>query len=210
MFGALPEALQKSLRQDAVVRNFNDGQLIHQRGDKSDGFWVIESGQVKMGRYQAEGDMRVFAILGAHDSFGEPACLGEFPRVADAVAIGPTRLLWIGEAALFEMLDRSPTAARAVLRVMSIQFQEALDALLVVRKMPPRTQLARVIATLCGKRPAPVTLVVRHEELAELVGVSRMTIGTLLTGLEADGLLSRGYRQLVVSDPKALRDMSRL
>jgi CRP/FNR family transcriptional regulator, cyclic AMP receptor protein len=210
MFGALPDALQQDLRSGATVRTFSDGQLIHQRGDRSDGFWVIETGQVKMGRYQPEGDMRVFAILGSGDSFGEPACFGEFNRVADAVALGSVRLLWIGKTALFAMLDHSPIAARALLRVLSIQFQEALDGLLVVRKMPPRQQLARILTTLCAAQPAPVTLKVRHEELAELIGVSRMTIGTLLTGLEAEGLLTRGYRQLIVNDPEALRHMSML
>ncbi len=208
MFGALPEAVQQDLRRGAVPRSFSDNQLIHQRGDKPDGFWVIESGQVKMGRHQPDGDLRVFAILGTGDSFGEPACLGEFKRVADAVSVGQTRLLWISESALFEVIEASPAAARAVLRVLSIQFQEALDALLVVRKMPPRQQLARILATLCAAHAAPVTLKIRHEELAELVGVSRMTIGTLLTGLEADGLLTRGYRRLVVTQPEALRHMS--
>ena len=98
----------------------------------------------------------------------------------------------------------------AVVSAAGFGWSTAIVFMLVVRKMPPRQQLARILAALCAAHPAPVTLKIRHEELAELVGVSRMTIGTLLTGLEADGLLTRGYRRLVVTQPEALRHMSQL
>ncbi len=209
LFPSLPPDVQRNLRKNAIVRHFDDGRIIQHRGDVSDGFWVVESGQVKLGRYQAEGDMRVVAILGAQDSFGEPSCLGEIPRVADAVALGSTDLLWVSAASFFEALERSPLAARAVLKMVSIQLQEALDTLMVVRKMPAKKQLARTLVALCGARPSPVTLTIRHDELAELVGVSRMTIGTALARLEADGLLRRHYGQLIVHDPAALRDVAR-
>jgi CRP/FNR family transcriptional regulator, cyclic AMP receptor protein len=205
LFPSLPTDVRRDLRQTAIVRQYDDGQIIQQRGDASDGFWVIESGQVKMGRYEHDGDMRVVAILGAQDSFGEPSCLGDFPRVADAVALGATELLWISATSFFQALDQSPAAARAVLKMVSIQLQEALDTLMVVRKMPATKQLARTLVALCGTRPAPVTLTIRHDELAELVGVSRMTVGTALARLEAEGLLTRHYRHLVINEPMALR-----
>jgi CRP/FNR family transcriptional regulator, cyclic AMP receptor protein len=61
------------------------------------------------------------------------------------------------------------------------------------------------LVALCGTRPAPVTLTIRHDELAELVGVSRMTVGTALARFEAEGLLTRHYRHLVINEPMALR-----
>ncbi len=209
LFPSLPSEIQTELRANATLRMFDDGQLVQQRGDESDGFWLIESGQVKMGRYNPDGDMRVFAILGAKDCFGEQSCIGGFPRVADAVAVGPTQILWISIASFFSALDKSPGTERAMLRLLACQLQEALDIILVVRKMPAQKQLARALTTLCGSRPPPVTLTIRHDELAELVGVSRVTIGTLLTRLERDGLLTRGYRLLVIPEPKALGKFAR-
>jgi CRP/FNR family transcriptional regulator, cyclic AMP receptor protein len=209
LFPSLPAEIQHELRIGAIARHFDDGQIIQHRGEISDGFWVIESGQVKMGRYEVDGEMRVVAILGPQDSFGEPSCLGQFPRVADAVALGSTELLWIGEKGFYDALEKSPTTARTVLRIVSVQLQEALDTIMVVRKMPAKAQLARSLVALCGQRPAPVTLAVRHDELSELVGVSRMTIGTALAALEREGLVSRRYRQIVVHDPAALRQVVR-
>jgi CRP/FNR family transcriptional regulator, cyclic AMP receptor protein len=107
------------------------------------------------------------------------------------------------------VLERSPASARAVLKIVSIQLQDALDMIMVVRKMPAKAQLARSLVALCGKRPAPVILTIRHSELSELVGVSRITIGTALAALERDGLVTRQYRHLVIHDPDALRLVSR-
>ncbi|NJM51620.1 MAG: winged helix-turn-helix domain-containing protein [Sphingomonadales bacterium] len=66
-----------------------------------------------------------------------------------------------------------------------------------------------MIIALCGERPAPVTLIVRQSELAELIGVSRMTISKLVTEMEQAGLVVRKYRGLVVRDPEALRQWVR-
>ena len=209
LFQTLPEDVRATLRCGATIRNFADRQIIQLRGDPADGFWVIEAGQVKLGRYGTDGDMQVIAILGTGDSFGEPSCLGGFARVADAAAVGSTRLLWVAEGSFFAALDRSPGAMRAVLKTVSIQLQEALDRLLVVRKMPATQQIARAIATLCGARRGPVTLSLRQDELGELVGVSRITVGTALARLEAEGVLTRHYRKITVIDLGALRKMGR-
>jgi CRP/FNR family transcriptional regulator, cyclic AMP receptor protein len=41
--------------------------------------------------------------------------------------------------------------------------------------------------------------------LAELIGVSRMTIASALSELEALGLVTRHYGHLIIEDPTALR-----
>jgi CRP/FNR family transcriptional regulator, cyclic AMP receptor protein len=205
MFRSLPEAVRERLRASAIRRNFAPGQLVQHRGDMLDGFWVVDKGQVKAGHYRAEGDMQVLLILGRGDSFGELACLGGFPRVVDVESIGESELLWIRDVDFSRTIAESPQVARELLRALSGQLQEALDNLLVLRKMPSAKRLGRILLTMSGGRPAPVTLKVRHQELAELVGVSRMTISTTLSHMEDLGLIERQYGKIIVQDTDAFR-----
>lgn len=193
------------LRKGSIRRSFADGQLVQHRGDVADGFWIIEKGQVKLGHYAARGEMQALIIIGAGDSFGELACLGHFPRVVDAEAIGALEMLWVSENVLSDVIGGCPITGRELLRVLSIQFQEALDNLIVFRNLPAPKRLAQRLLALAVDKPVPVKLSIRQQELAELVGVSRMTIASALLQLEQMGLVSRHYRHLIINDPAALR-----
>ena len=205
MFHSLPGGVRDDLYSKAKRRSFAAGQLIQNRGDVLDGFWVIDKGQVKAGHYRADGEMQVLVILGSGDSFGELACLGGFARVVDVESIGASELLWISDTEFSRAIAQSPHVSRELLRALSRQLQEALDNLLVIRKLPPAKRLARILSAMGKGRDAPVVLKVRHQELAELVGVTRMTISTALTQMEMLGLIERQYRKIILHDPDALR-----
>ncbi len=205
LFDSLPDAVKRELRSGALRRTFRDGQLIWHRGDFADGFWIIDSGQVKVGHHTASGEMQALFILGPGDSFGELACLGQFARVVDAEAVGKLEMLWVGEATLTAAITASPVVSAAFVKALSQQLQEALDRLIVFRNMPAPKRLAQNLLALCEGKPAPIKLGVRQQELAELVGVSRMTIASALAQLEELGLVSRHYRYLVIDDPAKLR-----
>lgn len=205
LFDSLPKAIQVELRRGAIGKIFTDGQLIWHRGDIAEGFWIIETGQVKIGHHSASGEMQALFILGPGDSFGELACLGEFPRVVDAEAVGVVEMLWIGDTVLTATIASSPKISSAFIKALSQQLQEALDRLIVFRNMPAPKRLAQNLLALAEGKAAPVKLGIRQQELAELVGVSRMTIASALAQLEALGLVTRHYRHLIVNDPAKLR-----
>lgn len=204
MFRSLPETVRTDLLATAIRRSFAPGQLVQHRGDILDGFWVVEKGQLKAGHYRANGDMQVLVILGRGDSFGELACLGGFPRVVDVESIGDSELLWISDSDFSRTIANSPQVSRALLGALSVQLQEALDNLLVLRKMSPSKRLGRILLGMAQGRAAPAVLKVRQQELAELVGVTRMTISTALMQMETLGLIERQYGKIIVQDPKAL------
>jgi CRP/FNR family transcriptional regulator, cyclic AMP receptor protein len=205
VFDSLPKNVQAELRRGAIRRSFTDGQMIWHRGDVAEGFWIIEKGQVKVGHHAASGEMQALFILGPGDSFGELACLGEFPRVVDADAMGDTQMLWINASVMSAEIAGSPKVSRAFIKALSQQLQEAIDRLIVFRNLSAPKRLAQNLLALCEGRPMPVKLGIRQQELAELVGVSRMTIASALAQLEELGLVSRHYRHLMITDPAALR-----
>lgn len=205
IFGTLPDDIQARLRAGAVRRFFRDGQIVTQRGDAPEGFWVIEKGQAKIGNYDAEGEMQTLFIAGPGSSFGELACLGGFARMVDVEAINDLEMLYIGEGQLRSAIDSSPSAARLLLRSLAGQLQDAVNGLFEMRNAPAPKRLVRRLLIMCGGAHGPVRLSIRQQELAELVGVSRMTVGTALNKLESLRLISRQYGHIVVEDVDGLR-----
>lgn len=205
LFAAFPASLQAQLRSSAIRKSFRDGQFLYHRGDTADGLWLINNGQVKIGSYSELGDMQVIAIMGVGDSFGELACFGQFSRVVDAQAMGQVEALWITDAQLTKAMAASPDITRELLRILATQLQEALNNMFFFRSMSAPQRLAQRLVALGEGRTAPIKLTIKQQELAELVGVSRMTIASALSDLEKAGFIERHYRYLTIIDPVGLR-----
>lgn len=209
LFSTFSPSLREQLKRNVVRQVYADGALIQHRGDKADGFYIVERGQIKIGHFNSEGEMQVLLLLGVNDSFGELACLGEFRRVVDAQALGETEVSWISDHVFQSAIASDPRHAEELIRLLATQLQESLDLLIVFRKMPAAKRLAQSLLAMAEGRPAPIRLAIRKQDLAELVGVSRMTITTALDMLEAKGYLKRFYRGLEIVDADALRSWLR-
>ena len=206
LFSAFPEALRLRLQSLARPRDFSADQIIQQHGDEANGFWVIEHGQVKIGRYGDGGRFQVIAILGQGDSYGELAMFGRSARVVDAVAAGDVRLFWISSAQMDRIISEEPSVSRELLRILSAQLQEALGMLIARRRLSASSLLARSLLLLVRGSQGSAVVHLNQEDLAELVGTSRMTISTALADMEARGLIKRGYGRIEIRDIAGLEN----
>ncbi|MEO6217085.1 MAG: helix-turn-helix domain-containing protein [Sphingomonas sp.] len=74
-----------------------------------------------------------------------------------------------------------------------------------LRRLPLKVQLAKLLLTMAGAQQAEARADATHEELAAILGVSRLAIGTALSALEGEALIKRRYGSVEVSDRAALR-----
>ncbi len=204
LFAAFPEALRSRLLAAAVPRNFASGQIIQQRGDAANGFWIIEQGQVKIGRFGEGGRFQMVALMAAGDSYGELAMFSKSARVVDAVSLGESRLLWVARQDVENLIDTDPAIGRELVRILSAQLQEVLDMLIMSRRLPAINLLARSLFSLCRGR-GDRTVDLTQEDLAELVGVSRVTISKALGKLEQGGAIETRYGKIAIRNAEILR-----
>lgn len=115
------------LTKEGQRRRFGDGVLFQQQGDDSNGFWLIETGQVKTCRHGTKGELTVFAVLGPGDLFGELAFFAGTPRQVDAFADGDVDAIWIGGAVIRKLLATDTDLSFFLLQSMANQLRVALD-----------------------------------------------------------------------------------
>lgn len=205
---ALPGDVRERLLQHGQRRKFAKGQIIQQRGDKGAEFWYVEDGSVQIGRYSIDGKLVLFALLGPGESFGEQAFLGEFPRMVDAIGGSDCTLIRIGEAELQNLISSEPGAARILLKTTAHTLQQAFDLVEASRNLSTIQRLALTLVRLCGDQDGDTMVPVTQQELADLVGVSRVSLGKALGGLEDIGVIKRQYGKILVPDIAALADFS--
>lgn len=200
----LPEAIRDRVLRRGRKIAFKKGQLIQQRDDRAREFWYVESGSVQVGRFSEDGRLTLFAVLGAGETFGELAFIGEFPRTVDAIAGTDAILVKIGEEEFQNLVQSEPAAVRLLLKTMALTVQEAFGLVEASRNLPTIERLARALIRLCGNHPAEKVIMVSQQELADLVGVSRVSLGKALKKLEREDILICGYGNITIKSMEKL------
>ena len=204
LYASLEPALREEVEARGSARHFADGQIIQQRGEEPDGFWLIEQGMVVAGHFLTEGSFRAVAVLGPGDSYGELAMFSGRPRVVDAVSRGESLLRYIPAGPFLECLARYPVSGRALLGALSVQVQELINLVVDMRRGNATARLALLLANMAEGVTEGEALKVSQQELAELLGVTRATVNAALAELDEAGLVTRGYRAIHLADRKAL------
>ena len=181
---------------------FDAGAVIQQQGDRGDGFWLIEAGDVSICRFGVDGGMTIFAVLGPGDLFGELAHFTGVARQVDVVAETDVAMVRIDTAAINGLLDAEPAFARWLLKSLAHQLRTALDRIDGDRTLSAEDRVKRVLTDMV-RRDGP-ELNTTQEALANYVGVSRVTIGAILNRLCRAGLIRLGYRRIYVTNPDVL------
>jgi CRP-like cAMP-binding protein len=204
LFSALPSEVQEQLRQGGVLRRFEQGQMIHQRGENPDGFWLIESGSVAVGQYLASGDFRGVALLGRGDSWGELALFAARPRVVDAVARTTCELRYIRASHFEAALRVDPDSMRSMLGAISRQLHETLEVVAAIRRGSANARIAGLLVTLCDSADGEKRIAITQHELGELLGLTRASVNAALRAFEAGGLVKRSYGAVEIRDREGL------
>ena len=200
LFSALDPALQAHLVRTSRERVFDDGQIIQQRGDPADGFWLIEKGAVRVGQFMPDGEFRAVALLGEGDSYGELAVFSGKPRIVDAVSRGESQVRLIAAKPFLDALGNYPASTRALLGALSEQLQDTLSILAGLRHGTNPARLAGLLATMAGEEAGAATITITQQELADLLGVTRATANAALRELDREKLVKRGYGTITIPD----------
>lgn len=107
----------------AASVEFPAGHVIARQGEIGTGFFVVETGGVRVVR-----DGTTIATLGPGDFFGELSVIDRLPRNASVVAVGPTTCLAIASWDFEAALAAHPPLATAILRGLARRLREATDA----------------------------------------------------------------------------------
>jgi signal transduction histidine kinase len=160
--GMLTEELQ-AIAPEGKVREFERGRVIFSAGDVGDGFYVVESGQVRISAVVGENEPRVLAMIGPGDFFGEMAVVDDAPRSATATAEVDTHAIFVERDKLLELLEHRPQLALNLIRKFSMRIR-ALN-----QRYLSETRLAiigRFASTIVHDFKNPLTIIGLAAELA--------------------------------------------
>ncbi|WP_019508564.1 Crp/Fnr family transcriptional regulator [Pleurocapsa sp. PCC 7319] len=198
---SVPNSLPSPLPDCASYQNLVAGQVLFHHRDSAEYIFALEVGRIQLVRYTCDGNMVVFQIVRATESFAESALFTELYH-CNAIVEVPSRVIRYPKTIVGEVLQNNPDLALNFLRRQDRKSQ-SLKKLLELRSI--RSARDRILQYLLFSAYPGETRVVfdrTYKDIATELGLSSETLYRNLSELERLGFIARRGREIELSIPE--------
>jgi CRP/FNR family transcriptional regulator, cyclic AMP receptor protein len=188
----------------------DDGQTLFHEGDACEGFYVIESGSVKIFKTSPSGREQVLAIERAGGMVAELPVFDDGPYPASCEAVEGSILLFLSKGDFRAICLESPELALKVLKAVGGRLRRLVG---LIEELSFTTVRQRLAASLVRRVESEgtksegglrVTLPANHEIGAE-IGTVRELVSRNLSRFQSEGLIRMDGKDTFILDLEALR-----
>jgi CRP/FNR family cyclic AMP-dependent transcriptional regulator len=205
IFIALDASDQERLASLLRPRSFNKNEIIFLKGDPGVGLYLISSGRVKIYVIDRHGAELIFTFLSKGDMLGEMAILDGKPRSATATAVDNTNTLYLDRGEFLKFLKASPQACIGIIDMLCQRLRRVSTKLEEISFLDVSGRLARNLMEMAGSsspdtlnREYSFTCTISQEELARVVGASRVMVNKVLNSFVDLGLVAIARKKLTI------------
>lgn len=179
--------MQKNLPDNLTSQTFAPSELIPLQ---SDYLWLLHEGVVKVSAWTQEGNPMTLGYWGENDVIGQPLTL-----------VHPFRVKCLTSVRASVIPIHQASCVTSLIAHHSIQTEEILY---ILRADKIYDRLCKMLVWL-GKKFGNeieigliINLRLTHQDLAEIIGATRVSVTKLINQLEREGFLSRPERNSIV------------
>lgn len=184
--------------------------VIFHAGEPCHGFYIIESGAVKVYRESSDGKEHVLHVAVPGDCFGEAALFLGKGYPASAAAVQDSVLILLRRDEFLQLLRDNPDVSFRLMGSMAVWAHRLVSS---IEALALRDASSRFAGFVLSRAPAVgdgmvVDLGMPKQVLASHLGMTGETLSRLLARFEADGLISVKGRKLTILSAAELADVA--
>ncbi|HTT23829.1 MAG TPA: Crp/Fnr family transcriptional regulator [Candidatus Sulfotelmatobacter sp.] len=192
------------------------GEQLFTEGQPADGIFVLCSGRAKLSMASYEGRTIIINISEAGDVLGLNAVISDRPYEVTAELMKPGQDAFIPRPLLLQFMKDNEEVAMHVTEHLSGSYYTAHEAIRSVGLASnPAQRLAKLLLSLCPNTPEEddgedSLLGLTHQEIADILGLSRQTVTREFSEFRKEGLLQVSGSSHWICDRLALGEIAQL
>jgi CRP-like cAMP-binding protein len=205
--GLSPQQMQRLLTA-SHVDDYESGQVLFDRGQPAQYFFIVLDGQVNLVLYSKAGEEKIVDILGPGNSFAEAVMFMEAPGYpVSAVAAARSQVARFPSREYLAILRESPETC---LRMLGHLSQRLHMRIREIEYLTLESATHRLVRLIEGRLPAgtdgavEITLQESRQELASRLSMKPETLSRILRQLSDTGAIEVHGRLLRVPDRRKL------
>ena len=202
----------RHLAAQCTARNVGSGEAVFEEGEPCRGLLIVADGRVEIRQISLRGREQVFHTEGSGAALGEGPLFDGGGYIASAVALVPTRLLFLPRAEVLRLCQRRPAVAVAMLKTLARRVRHFAAIVSDLAFRPVTERVARYLDMTIGEPIEPGTsieLTLTQAQLAARLGTVRELIARAFAQLEENGVISRDRSCVTIRDPARLAALAR-
>ena len=211
--GQLASTERAALLKLAKRRALKRGEFVFRVGDAKRGAFLLTRGRLKFFRVTPDGREVILWFCFPGEVFGiseVPAAKG---RRVNVEACEDAEVAVIGDAAFNRFLDEYPAAGRLCRRTMAVRLGMLTNTLVNLVAEDAYARVAKLVlhlgahhGTKLGKTIV-LEVVLTHQEIADMTGVNRQTVTSILGDLRRKRIVSIQRRRIRIDDAPRLKQL---
>lgn len=204
-FSVLPPSERLEIVKRMRWRRFARDEVIYHRDDPATHLYVLLSGTVKVAMVDELGRETVLTLMRGGDVFGELSLFDGIPRSATVSTITDSEVLLLSGEDFLQLLERYPRAMREMLRLMSKTVRRLSDRVEDLHLLDVPSRIAKCLLDLAASAGTSREVIITQEDVAAMVGATRVSVNRVFADLEQRGLILCGRRRVLIKDADRLR-----
>lgn len=182
---------------------FKKRKMIFYEGGIPTGAFLIEKGRAKIYKTGLDGKDQIFYIYNAGDLLGYHALLCNEAYEDSCEALEECLILFINQTKFEVLLDQIPMLKTLLIQNMSHEFGVLVNTITVLAQKPLRERLALNLLILNERYESEIIL--PREDLANIVGTARESLGRLLKEFREEKLIDIDKKIIRLNDLSKLQ-----
>jgi len=195
-----------------LTRIYPRGTVLFAEGEPADGVYILRSGRIKISISSAIGKKVVLQVPQVGALLGVSSALHDVPHGVTAETIERCQIDFVSRSDFLKLLNKSSTAQMGVAYALSDElngFVEHMRSLLLPQSASEK--LARLLlkwSDAQGGSGVRLNLRLTHEEIGQIICVSRETVTRLFAELRKQQIVTFADNALLIRDLKALESLA--
>jgi CRP/FNR family cyclic AMP-dependent transcriptional regulator len=210
LFAPLADGPRQAIEAKCRWRSFDaDQPIIDRDSDDSDVYFLV-AGRARVVIYSETGREVSFDEIEAGACVGELAAIDAGPRSASVVALVPSLLAVLPRQSFLDAVLASPTAQLALLNHLAKMVRHATSRIVELSTLGAHNRVYAEILRLAKPAAGGRTLIhpiPAHGDIAARVSTTRETVARVFSELARKKIVVREKGELVVLEPKRLKEM---
>ncbi len=215
-FSGLSAEWLETLSLAARLQTLRQGEIAAEQGSMLSHMFIIHEGELEFSITGRSGRRRVIARLVRGQTFGIMAAFDTQPALCSSRACCDSTVIRVSRETLIEAIRADGDFALGFLMDISGKARLLYQLLGAQATLTPVGRVANLLLSLMALRGPLIDANDRDElcfsqaDIADMMGITRQSLGTQLKTLQAMGAISLQYRSVRILDVPALQALTAL
>lgn len=205
-----------ALISGSELRKYKKKSFLYHEGEESEAAYVVAKGRFVVSTYHSDGSEKQICVVETGAVCGEGDCISGMPYSFSTIAIVDSEVYRIPAAELMRRIDQNPQLTRRLLEYGIRRSQLLRQHVITLSFEQASRRIAQTllhIGRLYGKETSNgqcLEIKFTKNDIAGMVGTSRVTASSELSKMEQSGILIRKDGYYIITDVKAMSEIAGL